>query len=386
MALGARARVVKILVSFVGGRGHLDPLLPLADAASAQRHDVCVAGRPSMERVVLDAGHRFVAVGPDVSVPAAILPLAAPDPEHEQRVLRDGFAGRTARARATELLGVWERDRPDLLIADEFDFGAQAAAEVLRIPRVVVIVSAAGDFVRPEVIAGPLAALRNALGLPTTDHHLARCDAVVAPLPSDFRDPSCPLPDATMWLRPAVLDGGPSPSAWPSGGRPRVLVTLGTIFNLESGDLFNRLLEGVGDLDADVVVTVGTHVDPSTLGPPPPQVRVERFVPAASVFPGADLVISHGGSGTVVSALACGASQLLLPMGADQPNNARRCEALGIGVALDPIRVTPRGIAEAATRLLGDDRRRERVRALADEAARLPTAGDVLRDLVSLPD
>jgi UDP:flavonoid glycosyltransferase YjiC (YdhE family) len=387
VALGARGRAVKLLFSFVGGRGHFDPLLPLANAATAQGHDVRVAGRPSMEAAVVDAGHRFVAVQPDVVAPAEIVPLAEPDPDRERLVLRHGFAGRTARLRATDVLVVCEQERPDIIIADEIDFGALIAAEVLGIPRVVVMVSAAGDFVRPEVVAEPLAAVRAAFGL--TDDGLAMTigDAVVAPVPPMFRDPGRPLPATTKWMRPAVLDTVSSPSIWPTAKElPRVHVTLGTIFNMESGDLFARLLDAVAGLDADVVVTVGNDIDPSTFGAPPPHVRIERFLAPTSVFPGTDLVISHGGSGTVVSALACGVPQLLVPMGADQPDNARRCEALGIGVALDPVRATPSEIGAEAARLLNDDRCRARALALADEAARLPTAAEVLPDLVALAD
>ena len=378
---------MKLLFSFVGGRGHLDPLLPLANAATAQGHDVRVAGRPSMEAAVVDAGHRFVAVQPDVVAPALIVPLAEPDPDRERLVLRDGFAGRTARLRATDVLVVCEQDRPDLVIADEIDFGALIAAEVLGIPRVVVTVSAAGDFVRPEVVAEPLAAVRATFGLPDDGLAMTIGVAVVAPVPPMFRDPGRLLPATTKWMRPAVLDTVPSPSVWTTANDlPHIHVTLGTIFNMESGDLFARLLDAVAGLNADVVVTVGNDIDPSTFGAPPPHVRVERFLLPTSVFPGADLVISHGGSGTVVSALACGAPQLLLPMGADQPDNAARCEALGIGVALDPVRATPSAIGAAAARLLNDDRCRARALALADEAARLSPAAEVLPDLVALAD
>jgi hypothetical protein len=340
-----------------------------------------------MEADVVHTGHRFVAVGPDVVAPPGIVSLAEPDPDRELLVLRDGFAGRTARLRARDALVVCEQERPDLVIADELDFGTLVAAEVHGIPRVVVIVTAAGDFVATEVIAEPLAAVRASFGLPADGLAMTLGDAVVAPVPSTFRDPDSPLPATTRWMRPAVLDTAPSPPIWRTAGDlPHVHVTLGTIFNMESGDLFVRLIDAVASVAAEVIITVGNDIEPSTFGAPPPHVQVERFLPPTAVFPGADLVISHGGSGTVVSSLACGATQLLLPMGADQPNNARRCEALGIGVALDPMRATPSEIAAEVVRLLNDDRCRAHARALADEAAQLPTAADVLPGLVALAD
>ena len=55
------------------------------------------------------------------------------------------------------------------------------------------------------------------------------------------------------------------------------------------------------------------------LGAQPAHVRAERFVPQSEELPHCDLVISHGGSGSVLGALAHGLPQLLLPLGADQP-------------------------------------------------------------------
>ena len=107
-------------------------------------------------------------------------------------------------------------------------------------------------------------------------------------------------------MRPAALD---NPSAADIGARrhrPMVYFTLGTIFHQESGDLFLRAIAGLRKLPAAVVVTVGHEVDPAELGEQPDNVRVERFLPMTDVLAHADVVVSHGGSGTVVGALAFG--------------------------------------------------------------------------------
>jgi UDP:flavonoid glycosyltransferase YjiC (YdhE family) len=83
--------------------------------------------------------------------------------------------------------------------------------------------------------------------------------------------------------------------------RPIVHFTLGTFFNLESGDLFERVLEGLSDLEASVVVTVGRD-----LGPQRANIRVERHLPQSLLLPHCELVVSHGGFGGVVGALAHG--------------------------------------------------------------------------------
>lgn len=53
--------------------------------------------------------------------------------------------------------------------------------------------------------------------------------------------------------------------------------------------------------------------------------RVERFIPQAQLLPQCDLVVSHGGSGSVIGALAHGPPSVLLPMGVDQPQRPAEC-------------------------------------------------------------
>jgi MGT family glycosyltransferase len=165
--------------------------------------------------------------------------------------------------------------------------------------------------------------------------------------------------------------------------RPTAYVTLGTIFNKGSGDLFERLLAGLGALDVDVVATVGRDLDPEDLGPQPPHVRVVRFVPQSEVLPEVDLVVSHGGSGSLMGALAHGLPSLLLPLGADQPHNAGRAVELGLAATLDAATATAAQVADRARTVLADAGMRERCRAVADELAALPDVSSAVAGLES---
>jgi UDP:flavonoid glycosyltransferase YjiC (YdhE family) len=86
-----------------------------------------------------------------------------------------------------------------------------------------------------------------------------------------------------------------------------------------------------------------------------------------------DLVVSHGGSGSVLGALAHGRPMVVLPMGADQPLNAARITALGVGRSLDAIAATPDDVREAASSVLADASCRESAGRVADEIAALPS-------------
>ena len=153
---------------------------------------------------------------------------------------------------------------------------------------------------------------------------------------------------------------------------PIVYFTLGTIFNRESGDLFDRVLSGLRELPTTVVVTVGRNVDPARFGAQPDHVHVERYIPQSALLPHCDLVVNHGGSGSVIGALAHGLPLVVLPMGADQLPNAERCEQLGVGVVLDAVRATPRSIHDAVLTLLTDHGAREAAARIRDEIASLP--------------
>ena len=274
---------------------------------------------------------------------------------------------------ARTLAGQW---RPDVVVRDELDLGAAVAAEALGLPHAAVTVIAAGGFVRPDVVGAALDDLLREHGLPPDASMLHR-HLTVVPVPPTFRDPTDPVPGRVVHVRPAGWSAS-------RGGPPLVLVTLGTVFAQESGDLLARLLAGVRDLPVDVLVTVGPALDPAELGPQPPHVRVERHVPLAEVLPRCAAVVSHGGSGTVVAALAAGVPCVVLPLGADQPLNADRCVALGVGLALDAVSASPAKVREAVADVMADPSYRRAAEALRDEVAALPGPERVVEELEQL--
>jgi len=368
---------VRILFTFVGGRGHFDPLVPIARAAKAAGHTVAFTGGPSMVPTVQAAGFTCFATVPGVAGAPKRLRLLELDAEREERDLRERFARRAARDRAAGLLGLCAEWQPDLIVCDEIDFGSVIVAERLDLAYATVLVIAAGSFVRNEVVAEPLNELRAEHGLPP-DPDLAMLSRylVLSPFPPSYRDPAFPLPATAHTFRPFTLDpaGDDTAPPWFVGrhGAPTVYFTLGTVFNLESGDLFSRVLAGLRDLPIHLVVTVGRHIDPAEFGPQPANVHIERYIAQTLVLPHCSLVVSHGGSGSVIGALAHGLPSVLIPMGADQPMNAARCKELGVGRVLDAIGATPETVRDAVSAVLADPRYRRAAERMRDEIAALP--------------
>lgn len=377
---------MRLLVTFAGGYGHLGPMLPVARAAVAAGHDVAVAPRPALVGTVETAGFPVLATGDPALDPAPVrLPLRPVDPAAEDRVLVEGFAGLIARDRAAALAPHLERWRPDVVLCDEVDFGAMVAAERLGVAHAVTVSMPAGTFVRRPLLSDAVAALRAEHGLPPDPaHSMLDGRLVVVPAPPSFRDPAVPLPVTARHVRPA--DPEPGSVGWmpPSSGRPLVYASLGTAFNQEAGDLYARVVAGVRDLAVDVLVTVGRELDPAELGPQPGNVRVERYVPQWAVMPHAALAVTHGGSGGVIGALAHGVPVVALPLGADQPHNAARVEALGVGHVLDAVAATPDQVAGAVAEVLADPSPRDAAQRLCDECAALPSPADGVGWLAAL--
>jgi UDP:flavonoid glycosyltransferase YjiC (YdhE family) len=68
----------------------------------------------------------------------------------------------------------------------------------------------------------------------------------------------------------------------------------------------------------------------------PPSVRHFDYAPFSRLLPHAAALVHHGGIGTVAQGLAGGVPQLVMPTAFDQPDNAVRLRALGVGAALPP--------------------------------------------------
>lgn len=380
---------MRVLFSFAGGSGHFLPLVPLARAVRAAGHDIAFAGQSAMTAAIEAAGFAAFAAGGETlrSIPVRT-PLLAFDAAREDRAVRDGFAGRVARDRAAALLDLCGRWRPDLLVCDEMDFGAMVAAERIGLPHASVLVIAAGALVRPELVAGPLNALRAEHGLaPDPELAMLHRHLVLSPAPPSFRDPARPLPATARLIRPSAGEAAAEAPDWLATlppDRPTVYATLGTVFHLESGDLLERVIAGLRGLPVNLVVTIGSEIDPATFGPQPAHVRIQRYVPQSWLLPRCSLMVSQAGSGGVTGALALGVPMVLLPIGADQPANAARCVALGVARVLDPVGCSPETVREAARAVLADPASRSAALRMAHEIAAMPDPAEAVPLLESL--
>jgi MGT family glycosyltransferase len=185
-----------------------------------------------------------------------------------------------------------------------------------------------------------------------------------------------PAPTAHL-LRPVNIESGDETlpdwlRALPA--RPTVYVTLGTVHSQEpvGQALFPVLLETLRDEPLNVVVTVGRANDPDRWGPQPENVHIAQFIPQSQLLPFCDIVVTHGGFGTVTGALNAGLPMVLLPILADQPYNTACCAHLGTGLAVTPEERTPDVIRSAVREVLTEPSYRAAAERLRGEIASLP--------------
>jgi UDP:flavonoid glycosyltransferase YjiC (YdhE family) len=162
-------------------------------------------------------------------------------------------------------------------------------------------------------------------------------------------------------------------------------LTLGTVFHQRRPGVLETAIAGLRELPVNLVVTVGPDVAPDRFGSQPPHVLIERYLPHALLLPRCDLVVSQGGAGILLGALAHGLPQLVLPQGADQFDNGAAAQRAGVALTLDDSAVTPLAITEAVGQLLGDPRYAAAARAVQKEIDTMPSADDVLTSMIAGP-
>lgn len=170
-----------------------------------------------------------------------------------------------------------------------------------------------------------------------------------------------PQLDDPAWLAPWE----PAPSE--GANLPLVLVSLSTTYQ-QQGDVVRRVVAALADLPVRGLVTLGPALDGKAL-PLPPNVRAEPYAPHVLVCPHADLVITHGGHGTVITALNAGVPLVCLPMGRDQADNAARVVWRGAGVRCSS-KAGVTTLRQAVQQVLGQPRFRESARRIATGIAR----------------
>ena len=360
--------------------GHLYPLMPLACAAREAGHEVIFPTTAPFTDRLTALGFRTVHAG--IHLNDAVRrrfgdgppPTVGADGDTAWDVIGEIFAD-AATAIAADLRQLLPELGADLVIYDNTDLGAGAAAAATGVDSVAVAITR----------ALPPAAVQAFHG-----HSLRQLEATLGRLPRphdpvlDSYPPSLQRPD--FLTDPRRIPVRPVPWAEPTlpvpawvGTRQRnlVFVTFGTVVDPVAA--MPVVVDGLAALDADILIAIG-RADPTSLGRLPDNVHVHSYVHQADLLPHVDLVVHHGGCGTTTSAWAHGVPQLVLPNGADRFINADAVSTSGTGIALRG--ATPQQIERSARILLDDPTYRRSAATIRDEIDTLPHPAGVLTDLL----
>jgi MGT family glycosyltransferase len=168
--------------------------------------------------------------------------------------------------------------------------------------------------------------------------------AVITQTPKAFDFQGIPWPPQFHYAGPFHESEGHAsiPFPWEKlNGKPLIYASLGTLVN-GLDHVYKIILEAVGKFpEAQVVLSIGTNIDPNRLGPIPPGTIIVRKALQIELLKRAALCITHAGLNTTLESLVQGVPLVAIPIAFDQPGISARIAHHGVGefVALDNLSV-----------------------------------------------
>ncbi|GAA3463214.1 glycosyltransferase [Saccharothrix longispora] len=335
--------------------GHVNPLAAVAAELTARGHDVAWAGHAELLRRLLGPGARVH----DCALPPTDLLHRPPEltgPAAFRFLWRDFFVP-LADAMAPDVAAAVERERPDLVVADQHAVAGSLVAERLGVP-CATSASTSAELVDPLAGLPKVAAwltdlltdLRRRIGDPAAAHDPRHPPAGVVAFTTRDLVGDVPLPAGVRLVGPAVTSRPPVGFPWDrlDPHRRAVLVSLGTA-NVDAGARFLR--EAVAALAARPHVQ-GVVADPGGVLGDVPGALVLPHVPQWDLLARCAAVVCHSGHNTVCESLWHGVPLVLAPIRDDQPVVAAQVVAAGAGVRVRFGRVTAAALGAALDAVL----------------------------------
>jgi UDP:flavonoid glycosyltransferase YjiC (YdhE family) len=360
----------RVLVAAFGDPGHAFPAIGLARALAGRGNEVVVETWERWREPVEELGLGFTAAEEYKTFPP-------PPPGSED--------GASAADAALALLPLMEAERFDVVVSDILTLAPALAAERAGLRRATLIPHvypvhepglpffSFGAFpartpvgralwrgALPVLVGGlkrgreEMNESRAVVGLPAIDRFhggISEQLALVATFPQ--------LEYPRSWP-PQVRVSGPiefelayHDIELPAGDGPLVLVAPSTAQDPECR-LVRAALEALADEPVRVLATTNRHAPSEPLPEAPDNAVVVDWLRYSQAMAAADLVICHGGHGTVARALSAGTPVLCCPAVGDMAENGARAAWAGAGLMLPWRLLGSASLRLAVRRLLGD--------------------------------
>ncbi|HEY0805772.1 MAG TPA: macrolide family glycosyltransferase [Pseudonocardiaceae bacterium] len=297
-------------------------------------------------------------------------------------------------------------DPPDLICYDSLTVLGSIVADRLGVPGVATVPNFAGndkvnlislvippdfDPSHPTMREYVAARKRLAEDFGVADETIAGAGAFnklnLVFLPREFQIHGELFGDDFLFIGPSFGDREDDSDDWqpPTGGRPLLFVSLGTVVN-DRADFFALCVKAFGGTEWHVAMAVGHQVDVAELGEIPGNIDVRPYFPQPTVLRHATVFLSHAGMGSTMESLMRQVPLVTYPQIPEQTANARRVAELGLGRLLDTTRdLDPDELRRTVQEVAADQAIRANLARMAEHlrAAGGPAAGaDAVEELL----
>ena len=389
---------MRFLLAAFGDPGHAFPAIALARELRGRGHEVLVETWEQWRDAVEAEGIGFTA-----AQEYTVFPPPGPDTPD----------GQTAANAARGLARLMEEFEPDLVVSDILTLAPTLAAEVAGvrcatlIPHVYPVQEPGLPLYSlgmrpPRTPLGRLAwraplpilngglrkgrdelnVTRERLGLPPLERFHGGTSELLA-MVATFPQLEYPRqwPDHVKVTGPLFFELPFEDVELPPGDGPLVLIAPSTSQDPKC-ELLRAALDGLAEEPVRVLATTNRHRPPEPLEVPDNAV-LHDWLSYSQAMSVADLVICHGGHGTVARALAAGVPVLVSPAVGDMAENGARVAWSGTGEMLPRRLLSGRSLRLAAQRVLADPAYLARARRIAgwlDENDGATYAGDLVEE------
>jgi len=350
-----------IIICSLGFRGHVNPLLGIAQALVSRGHDVTWYCTEPVGRDIAETGATFQAYASTF------------DPKFEfptNNVTSSYFFRSVAEARYVlpQLLASLRHQTPDLVIYDGAFLAGRLLCERLQVPAVKLCPSYASTETYNPFADSRKAFFQNTELLSAFDAEVAKLNAEcgvnydlkssvghaeafnIVCMPKAFHPDIAAFDERFLFIGPSLRHEQEQDLKRTNTGRPLLYISLGTLNNNKPG-FYESCFEAFADSEWDVLMAVGNRVDRSAWRLPT-NIRVEPFIPQLQVLRQASVFISQGGMNSVQEALYFGVPVIAVPSTGEQALTAQRINELQLGIGMEGEQPSSAGLKKAVNDLL----------------------------------
>lgn len=371
----------RIVFTTWGSFGDIHPFMGLALELKSRGHRPAVATLPAYRDKIEAAGLDFYPVGPDVALPDTeegkeLIRRAMDLRDGPRYVMADLLAPRIRETYQDTIAAIRADGGADLLVSHAVPMAAPLVAATTGIKWISAVLSPVSlpsiydpptppEFpwlrkllvLDPTIAKGftllfkklteswvkPIRQFRAELGLPAGKHPLfegqhsphrvlALFSSVLAKMQPDY-PANTTITGFPFYDRNSVEAPARELMQFLDGGEPPILFTLGSTAARVGEEFYRTSIEAAQQLKRRALLLVSDSGDRSAHDPAN-GIGVFDYAPYSVVMPRASVIVHQAGIGTTGQALRAGRPMLIVPHGQDQPDNARRCAELGVGLVL----------------------------------------------------